>query len=276
MSTESSDNRSWLEKIREMLQQEPQTKQQLLDLINHAEQHEVIDKDAMNMINGVISVSEKQVRDVMVPRTQMVVIPGDKTAIDILPIIVDSGHSRFPVIGENPDKIIGILMAKDLLKVINDKSNNMQVHRLVRPTNFVPESQPLDTLLKEFRQNRNHLAVVIDEYGETSGLITIEDVLEEIVGEIDDEYDTKQDRKYINKKDDQLFQVKALTPIDEFNQFFSTQYPTDDIDTIGGFLLKKFNCVPQKGETIQVDHIQFTVIKASSRGIIELKVITSC
>ena len=273
MSSTSPDQRTWIDKIRELLATEPQTKQQLLELINQAEQHEVIDKDAMNMINGVISVSEKQVRDVMVPRPQMVVIHGNKPASEVLPIITESGHSRFPVVGDNPDHIIGILLAKDLLKYIhNQTKKNSQVHRLIRPTQFVPETKPLDNLLKEFRQNRNHLAVVIDEYGETAGLITIEDVLEEIVGEIDDEYDTDNTRKFIEKKSDTAFHVKALTPVEDFNQFFSTQYCSEDIDTIGGFLLTQFNYLPQKGESIQIDQLKFTIIEASNRGIIALKV----
>lgn len=268
-----TDNRTWIEKIRELLIHEPQTKEQLLTLINQAEQHEVIDADAKNMINGVLAVSEKHVRDVMVPRPRMVTIEGKKTATDILPVIIESGHSRFPVVGENPDKIIGILLAKDLLKVVQNKSKkNLQIQRLIRPPQFVPESKPLDNLLKEFRQNRYHLAVVIDEYGETAGLITIEDVLEEIVGEIDDEFDTGKERQFIRKENATSFIVKALTPVDEFNLFFNTQLPAKEADTIGGLLLKQFNYVPKKGESILIGNLNFTVIEASNRGILELKV----
>ena len=273
MTEQEADSRSWIEKIRELLIQEPQTKAQLLDLINQAEQHEVIDQDAKNMINGVIAVSEKQVRDVMIPRTQMISIPGNKTPKAILPIITGSGHSRFPVVSGKKNKIIGILLAKDLLKVIHDKSKeHTQIHRLIRPTVFVPECKPLDSLLKEFRQNRNHLAVVVDEYGESSGLITIEDVLEEIVGEIDDEYDTNVDRKFIIKQSDTTYKVKALTPVDEFNQFFSTALSTESADTIGGYVINTFNYVPSKGESIQIGSWLFTVVDANSRGILELKV----
>ena len=273
MTNDSPENRSWIDKVRELLLNEPQTKQQLLELINQAEQRELIDKDAYNMIEGVISVSEKQVRDVMVPRPQMVIVAGDKTAREVLPIITQSGHSRFPVIGDTPDKIIGILLAKDLLKVINDAGkHNFRVHRLIRPTTFVPESKPLDTLLKEFRQKRNHLAVVIDEYGETSGLITIEDVLEEIVGEIDDEYDCSEDRKFIREHTSGEYILRALTPIDDFNNFFSATFPHNDFDTVGGLLLKEFNHVPTRGEQIELQGFVFTVVDATNRGIVELKV----
>lgn len=263
----------WLERIKQALLIEPQTKEQFIELIQHAKDRDLIDADALTMIQGVIAVSEKHVRDVMVPRPQMISIPGHYTTETTLPIVTQSGHSRFPVIDTSTNKIIGILLAKDLLKTIVDPTKkNTLIQRLARPAKFVPESKPLDVLLKEFREKRSHMAIVIDEYGQTSGLITIEDVLEEIVGEIDDEYDTENNDNYIEPLDEKTYRVRALIPIADFNLYFNTSFSSEEYETIGGLLLQEFNHVPKRGEYICFDNLTFTVTSANNRLIKELTV----
>ena len=264
---------SWFKKLTHFLSREPHDANELLMLLRHAQQRQLIDRDALKMIEGVISVSDKKARDAMIPKTQMVVINADVTPQSVLPIMIQSQHSRFPVVSDDPDKIIGIILAKDLLAFATDATAEMQsIRQIMRPVVFVPESKKLDVLLKEFRLNRNHMAIVVDEYGNTSGLITIEDVLEEIVGNIEDEYDIEEKESFIKIMTDHVYQVNALTPIDDFNAYFHCQFNDPDVDTIGGLVLKKCGVVPKRQDKIQLDQFEMTVLKAGKRGIQLLQV----
>lgn len=232
---------------------------------------ELLDAEALGMIEGVLQVSEMKVRDITIPRPQMMVIEEDADPATAIPMIIQAGHSRFPVVGENRDQVVGILLAKDLLKYSNHATTTVTIRDLARPATFIPESKRLDVLLKEFRLNRNHMAIVVDEYGGIAGLVTIEDVLEQIVGDIVDEYDTTEQELFIKQLSDLTYSVKALTPIDEFNDYFNTDYQHEDFDTVGGLVLHQFSYLPKPGETIAFDDFQVTVIKAEVRGIKLLK-----
>lgn len=259
---------SWLYKLTHFLSREPHSQSQLIDVLRDAEERHLLDQDALQMIEGVLAVSDKKVRDVMIPRPQMVVVKGDETPKEALPLMIQSQHSRFPVVSENPDVIIGILLAKDLLAVLlEDKTTHAFVRDFIRPALFIPESKRLDVLLKEFRQNRNHMAIVVDEYGTTSGLITIEDVLEEIVGDIADEYDIEESHGYIQSINETRYLVNALTPIKIFNSHFYTTLSDEDFDTIGGLVLQQFGRLPKRNEKTRLEDFEVTVIKASRRGI---------
>lgn len=262
----SDDRPSWFERLGHFLSREPQTQTQLIEILRDAEHHHLIDHDALRMIEGVIAVSDKKVRDIMIPRPQMTVIDGDFSPIDALPTLISSQHSRFPVIGENRDKIIGILLAKDILPLIQNPDER-RIRELVRPAVFVPETKPLDVLLKEFRANRNHMAIVVDEYGSVAGLVTIEDVLEEIVGDIEDEYDIDEKASNITVLEKNIFMVNALTSIQEFNTYFQTDLSDSDFDTIGGLVVQKFGYLPKRNETITVDDFDILIVKATRRRI---------
>ncbi len=217
---EGGSPRSWLERLGQVLTGEPRDREQLLELLRDAEQRSLLDADALAMIEGVLQVAEMQVRDIMVPRAQMVVVERDADPEALLPVVLDSAHSRFPVIGENRDEVVGILLAKDLLAYFSDEHrDSFSVREVLRPAAFIPESKRLNVLLKEFRASRNHMAIVVDEYGGVAGLVTIEDVLEQIVGEIDDEHDIEEDT-WIMDHGDRKYTVKALTPIEDFNEYF--------------------------------------------------------
>lgn len=255
------------------LQYVPQTKEQLIALLNKSQKNRLLDIDALQMIKGVLAVSNKQARDIMIPRPNMIVVANDTSPQAAIPSVIKARHSRFPVVGESRDKVLGILLAKDLLPfALKKKTGFKTVQELVRPATFIPESKRLDVLLKEFRLNRNHMAIVVDEYGGVAGLITIEDVLEQIVGDIIDEYDIAEKEPNIRRIERDTFYVKALTPITEFNRYFETSYSNDEYDTIGGILLQQFGHMPKRSEVIQIDTYQFTVIKASHRGIRLLRV----
>ncbi|MCB1826881.1 MAG: CBS domain-containing protein [Coxiellaceae bacterium] len=269
MKEDNDAHPSWLERLTHALLREPQDRKQLIEVLHDAKDRHLLDADALTMIEGVLNVSEMKVRDVMVPRPQMVVVEEDTDPKAALPTVVRSGHSRFPVIGESRDQIVGILLAKDLLKT-NEGTNT--IHDLLRPATFIPESKRLDVLLKEFRLNRNHMAIVVDEYGGIAGLVTIEDVLEQIVGDIVDEYDSAEQEPFIKQLSDLEYSVKALTPIDEFNEYFNTDYSHEDFDTVGGLILHKFSHFPKPGETISFDDFKIKIIHASSRGIQLIKV----
>lgn len=267
------DQRSWIEKLAQLFSSEPKTRDDLIGALKVAEQNEVIDHDALNIIDGAMNVAEMQVREVMVPRTQMTVIKAEQSLSDFLPQVIKSAHSRYPVIGENQDEVMGILLVKDLLPQILEPNDDFDLASLLRPATVVPESKRLNVLLREFRENRNHMAIVIDEYGGVSGLITIEDVLEEIVGEIEDEYDTEPDR-YINVLDENDYIVKALTPIEEFNEQFKTRFSDEEFDTIGGLVLQNFGHLPQRNEVATIEGFRFKVINADNRQIHLLRVST--
>lgn len=265
-------HKTWLERLSKALLREPQDREQLIKLLRDAEQRNLLDANALTMIEGVLQISDMQVRDIMIPRAQMVVIEQDSTPEEFFPLVIESGHSRFPVIGENRDEVIGILLAKDLLSYsFHPKPQQFQIRDLLRPPVFVPESKHLNTLLQEFRYNRNHMAIVVDEYGGVAGLVTIEDVLEQIVGEIEDEYDIDEEA-FIKKLNDTQYTVKALTPIEEFNQYFETNLDDTEFDTVGGLVLQAFGHLPKRGEITTLGRFRFKVLNSDSRRIRLLRV----
>lgn len=271
-SHNESGEKSWLEKIATAFSSEPKTRQDLSEVLHIARENEVIDDDAQSIIEGAMQVSDMQTREIMVPRSQMQIIKADASLEELLPQIVESAHSRYPVIGENPDDILGILLVKDLLpQILASKDDPFSVTSLMRTSNVVPESKRLNVLLRDFRQNRNHMAIVIDEYGGIAGLVTIEDVLEEIVGEIEDETDVETDA-YIRKLGASDFLVKALTPIDDFNDEFGADFSDDEFDTIGGLVLQQFGHLPDCDETALLKNFEFKVITADQRKIHSLRV----
>jgi len=275
MNEDSSGNeagdKTLLEKLGQLFSSEPRSRSDLEDVLAVAAENEVIDEDARSIIEGAMQVSDMQARDIMIPRAQMVVIKAESTLEEILPQIIRAAHSRYPVIGEHPDDILGILLAKDLLpEILNKEHSEFRVENLLRPTVVVPESKRLNVLLREFRENRNHMAIVIDEYGGVAGLVTIEDVLEEIVGEIEDETDAETDR-FIRKISDDDFFVKALTPIDEFNDYFHTHFSDEEFDTIGGLVIQAFGHMPTRNEVATIENFEFKVINADQRKIHSLR-----
>lgn len=244
----------------------------LLDTLQDAHKHGVIDAEALTMIEGVFQVSEMRVRDIMVPRAHMVALHDDMSVEDMLSLISSSGHSRFPVIDESLDEIVGILLAKDLSHYSSEeRRNKFELKDILRPAIFVPESKRLNVLLKDFRSSRNHMAIVIDEYGGVAGLVTIEDVLEEIVGEIDDEHDDA-DSTYIQRHGYRRYTVSGLTTISDFNEFFDADLSSDQFDTIAGFITHEIGYLPERGEEVVVGNFQFKVISANSRRINNLQV----
>lgn len=259
--------------LRSFFQAPMEDKEELFELLVEAKENELLDNDAFEMLEGVLSVAEMQARDIMVPRAQLVVIEQTDTLNDFLPNLIASGHSRFPVVGEDKDTIVGILLAKDILKHLfarHDEAFNIQEY--MRPAVFVPESKRLNVLLKEFRMNRNHMAVVVDEYGGVSGVITIEDILEEIVGDIADEHDANTETGQIRRLDAHHYIVDALTPVETFNEYFETTLPEEDFDTVGGLVMQSFGHMPETGEVTSMDHFIFEVLEADDRRVLSLRV----
>ncbi len=244
---------------------------QMLSILEEAKFNEIITQEALDMIEGVMQVSDMQARDIMVPRSQMVVLDLESEIEEFLPQMIESGHSRFPVMGENRDEILGIIMAKDLLPFILQKDKKINVKELLRPTMIIPESKRLNMLLKEFRMNRHHMAIIADEYGGISGLVTIEDILEQIVGDIEDEFDPKEDNNII-KLNDNVYHVQALTPIIEFNEYFNADLSEEEFDTIGGLVLNNFGHFPGKNESVIIDQFKLKILNADKRRIRLLKV----
>lgn len=270
-SENDSDEKSWLDKVTHLFSSEPRTRKDLEDVLSVAADNEVIDNDARSIIEGALQVSDMQTREVMIPRSQMVVVKHEWSLDEILPNIISTGHSRYPVIGENPDDVLGVLLVKDLLpQILNDSREEFKIDKLLRPTLIVPESKRLNVLLREFRENRNHMAIVIDEYGGIAGLVTIEDVLEEIVGEIEDETDAQADRG-IRKVSDDDYVLNALTPIDDFNDYFSSQFNTEEFDTIGGLVIHAFGHMPAANEVTVIENFEFKVITADQRKVQTLR-----
>jgi magnesium and cobalt transporter len=263
--------KSWIEKIADVFSGEPKSRDDLHDILAEAERNEIIDRDALKIMEGALHVGDMQVREIMVSSAQMEVIKADELLQNILPVIIESAHSRYPVIGESKDEILGILLSKDLLSHILKGAEHVDIKQLMRPAVFVPESKRLNVLLREFRENRNHMAIVIDEYGGVAGLVTIEDVLEEIVGDIEDEYDIEDDNN-IRRVSDTDFLVKALTPIEDFNETLNANLSDDEVDTIGGLVLRKLGHLPQRGEITAIDRFQFKVMNADKRQIHLLRV----
>lgn len=264
--------KSWIDKITQVFSDEPTDTKSLLELLRNAEQDQVLDADALGIIEGALQVSSMQVRDIMIPRSQLVIVSAKLPPNEIIELVTKASHSRFPVTGENVDNVIGILLAKDLLPLIlKEETGKLDIKDVVRPATFVPESKRLNVLLKEFRETRQHMAIVIDEYGSVSGAVTIEDVLEQIVGEIEDEYDV-DDESHIKKFDEENYIVKALTPVDEFNEYFGTQFSDQEFTTLGGLVLQQIGHIPERGETINIGPFLVTVLNADSRQIKLLKV----
>ena len=255
-----------LERLLPENRNEPETKEQLVELLRQARRKALFDGDALSMMEGVLQVSDLQVRDIMIPRAQMVVVRRDAGLEEILPVVVESAHSRFPVIGEDRAEVVGIMLAKDLLQYCGQEAARFRLRDIIRSAVFVPESKRLDVLLREFRASRSHMAIVVDEYGAAAGLVTIEDVLEQIVGEIEDEYDFDEGA-FIMRRDDNLYTAKAHTTIEDFNEYFGVDLPSDDYDTIGGLVLKAFGRMPRRGESVEVDGFRFEVLGADGRRI---------
>jgi len=271
-SSNGSSNNSLLTKIVSMFTGEPKSRNELVDVINDAEDRELIKPETKQMIEGVLEVSEMRVRDIMIPRSQIVTIDINQTPEDFLPVILDSAHSRFPVINDDIDHIEGILLAKDLLAYgFGLKDTPWTLKELIRPAIIVPESKKVEPLLKEFRSKRYHMAIVVDEYGGVSGVVTIEDILELIVGEIEDETDDHSEEE-IKHLAGNIYQVKALTDLEDFDEYFNCEFDKSDSDTIGGVVLNKFGHMPQKGEEIKIDKFDFKVMSADNRRLSVLQV----
>jgi len=269
-SNDPSDNKqekSWLDRLVASFSNEPQSKEELLDIINDAAENQLLDQEALGIIQGALGVSNLQAREIMIPRAQIISVNHDESPEDFLPKIIDSGHSRFPVVGENNDDVKGILLAKDLLPLILKGHKDFTLDSIIRTATIIPESKRLNVLLREFRENRYHMALVIDEYGGISGLITIEDILEEIVGEISDETDDDHDDVFIRKVDNDDYIIKALTPIEDFNAYFNSKFSVEEFDTIGGLVMKEFGHLPQRNEVTHLNSFEFRVLYSDTRQI---------
>ncbi|MEC4750300.1 transporter associated domain-containing protein [Methylomicrobium sp. Wu6] len=265
-----SSQKSWIEKIGQLLSGEPQDLDDLLEILRDARENHLLDTDALSMIEGALQVSQLRVRDIMIPRIQMVVVPKDAELDTLFPLVTQFGHSRYPVIEEDRSKVVGVLLVKDLF-AHSLENKQLKVEQIMRPVILVPESKRLNVLLKELRTKGNHMAIVVDEYGQAAGLVTIEDVLEQIVGEIEDEHDEQEDESYILQRNEKEFMVKALTPIEEFDEYFNTHLATDEYDTVGGFIVNELEHMPKKGENLTVDNMRFEVVRADTRRVQLLK-----
>ncbi len=264
--SDTENQKSWLSKLANIFTDEPQNRDDLLEILKEAHENGLLDIDALNMMKGALKVTDLQVRQVMIPRAQMVVIPLTSNIEEVLPIIVESGHSRFPVVGEDKDELEGILLAKDVLKSFVKDEKDFNLKEILRPAVVIPESKQVNILLNEFRTTRNHMAIIIDEYGGVAGLVTIEDILEVIVGEIDDEYDDRED-PYIMQVNEQLYRINALTTIAEFNEAFDLAFDDTEFDTIGGLVASEAGRLPETGEEILVSNLVFKIIKSDKRRI---------
>ncbi len=274
MSEDRSTNghKSWLDRLVQAFVHEPQSRQELLELLREAHANDVLDIEALSIIEGALQVSDMQVRDIMIPRSQMTTIKATQSPREFLPGVIEAAHSRYPVIGESVDEVLGILLAKDLLPLLlEDNTDRFNIKDLLRPATCVPESKRLNVLLKEFRSTRNHMAIVIDEYGGVSGLVTIEDVLEQIVGDIEDEHDVDED-SYIKPLPSGDYLVKGLTPIEDFNERFETEFPDEEFDTVGGLVMNAFGHLPKRNEVVELDGFRVRVLNADSRRVHLLRV----
>lgn len=261
----------WVQRLARRFGGGPRTREDLLALLREARTLQLMDADALNMFQGILETAETQVRDIMVPRAQMIFVERTWPLQKLIDVVVESGHSRFPVIGESRDEIVGVLLAKDLLRLSATGAADFDIARWLRPVQFVPESKRVNVLLKDFKRGRNHMAIVVDEYGGVAGLVTIEDVLEQIVGEIDDEYD-EAEGAHILKQDERRFLVAGLTPLEEFNEYFQVDFPTEEFDTIGGLVTQRFGHMPKRGESLRIERFNFNVQRADSRRVHVLQV----
>ena len=268
------DTRQWLKRLWRAFGAQPRNPQDLLQLLREARARGLFEADALAMIEGVLAVSDLHARDVMVPRAQMVYVRRDDPFDRILPMVVESGHSRFPVMEEDRDDIVGILLAKDLLRLCaHPEDERFDIREFMRPAVFVPESKRLDVLLKEFRGNHQHMAIVVDEYGGVAGLITIEDVIEQIVGEIDDEFDVDDDQN-IRREADRQYLVRGVTRIEEFNEYFGAHFSEEQgYETVAGLLMRQFGRLPRRGESMTLEGFEFRIMRADRRRIDALRVV---
>ncbi len=260
----------WLKRFASLFSREPEDRDALIEILRKSEHRKLLDPDALLMIEGALHVSEIQVRDIMVPRVQMIVIENNAEPEDIISVVVESGHSRFPVVGDSNDEILGILLAKDLLNYYANPDKDFDIKDVMRATVFIPESKRLNVLLREFRTSRNHMAIVIDEYTGVAGLVTIEDVIEEIIGEIEDEHDLEEEEENINLHENNRYTIKALTSIEEFNDYFNMEVNDDEYDTVGGLVINTFGHLPKRGESIDYYDFNIKVIRADKRRVHQL------
>jgi magnesium and cobalt transporter len=265
MDSDTPPKPSWLERLSALLMREPEDREQLIELLHSAYERNLMDADALAMIEGVLQVGEMQVRDIMIPRSQMDVVDINHTPEQFLPQVIEAAHSRFPAVNGEKDDVIGILLAKDLLRL--QAGEEESIRSTLRPAVFIPESKRLNVLLKEFRASRNHMAIVVDEYGGVAGLVTIEDVLEQIVGDIEDEYDFDETEDNIIRDRTGRFRVKAATEVADFNTVMGTRYSDEDYDTVGGLVISRFGHLPKRGEVIEFDGLKFQVLRADSRRV---------
>jgi len=257
---------SWVKRLSKLFL-EPKDQEQLIDLLRSASQRHILDAEALSIVEGALSVSQMQARDIMIPRSQVVMVSRDASAEETLKLITETAHSRFPVIDDDRDDVIGILLAKDLLSaVVNAGKFKFDLREIMRPAVFIPESKRLNVLLREFRARRNHMAIVVDEYGGVAGMVTIENVLEQIVGEIEDEHDIDDDAPIL-QRNGSMFTIKALTPVEDFNEHFDANWNDEDFDTVGGLVVNQFGHLPERDEKITIGRFQFTVIRADNRRI---------
>ncbi len=263
--------RSVLEWLSDLFSDEPNDRTELMEMLRDAADRQLMDGEALNIIFGALQVSEMQARDIMIPRSQLVYLEDAKVPGELLQTIIESQHSRYPVIGDDLDDIKGILHAKDLLRLALDSEREFDIKDWIRPAAVIPESKRLNVLLQDFRSTRNHMAVVVDEYGHVSGVVTIEDVLEQIVGDIEDEHDVDDD-SFVKQIDERTYNVKATTTIEDFNEYFDLDIDDEEFDTIGGVVLKAFGHLPERGETVGIDDLEFKVLNADSRRVRLLQV----
>lgn len=269
--SEGPSRKSFFERLGQLFQGEPKDRQELVEVIRDSEMNELIDHDTRDMLEGVMAISEQRVRDIMIPRSQMVTIDRSDDLETIVSLLTNAQHSRYPVISEDKDHVEGILLAKDLLKYLGSGCAPFDIDQVMRAADVVPESKRVDRLLKEFREERYHMSIVVDEFGGVSGLVTIEDILEEIVGEIEDEFDDEEELE-IRKLSKHTFAVKALTTIEEFNDTFHTRFSDNEVDTVGGLVMTAFGHLPARGEVVELDHYYFKVTAADSRRVLQLQV----
>lgn len=270
MDSPSSPRPSFFERLSSLLLREPEDREQVLQLLHSAYERNLMDADALTIIEGALAASETRVTDVLVPRAQMDVIDVNDPLSEIIPVVIEAAHSRFPVVDGDRDNVLGILLAKDLLRIHLEKDFNLR--DWLRPAVFIPESKRLNVLLREFRVSRNHMAIVVDEYGGVAGLVTIEDVLEQIVGDIEDEYDFDEAHDNIRLDAAGRYRVKAQTEIEDFNEAFGTHYSDDEFDTVGGLILRHLGRVPKRNELVEIDGMRFHVLRADSRRLYTLVV----
>jgi magnesium and cobalt transporter len=259
-------SQSWIRRLSKLFV-EPQDQEQLIELLRSASQRHIMDAEALSIVEGALSVSQMQARDIMIPRSQVTMVPRSASAEEMLRVMAETAHSRFPVIDDDRDDVIGILLAKDVLSaVVANQKFEFDLREILRPAVFIPESKRLNVLLREFRARRNHMAIVVDEYGGVAGIVTIENVLEQIVGEIEDEHDVDDDVPIL-QRNDTTYMIKALAEVEDFNEHFGLEWNVDDFDTVGGYVVNQFGHLPARGETITIDRLQFTVVRADNRRV---------